>query len=89
MPLTFDELVPSRIIGRDPDDLHIVAIGFGCVMISRKVLEDKRWNFRWDTEKPEMKATEDMKWSLDINKLGYEIWCHTGVLCQHHPKAWF
>lgn len=88
MPLTLDDIIPSRIVGDNPDDMHITAIGFGCVMISRKVLEDKRWKFRYDIEHPEKLTTEDMWWSIDMFNLGYPIHCHTGILCKHYPKAW-
>ena len=88
MPLTIDDMIPSRIVGEDFNDIHITAIGFGCVLISRKVLEDKRWKFRYDTEHPEKHTTEDMWWSIDMFKLGYPILCHTGIMCKHYPKAW-
>lgn len=87
-PLTFNELTPSRVIGHPDGDIHITAMGFGCVMISRKVLEDERWKFRWKEDEPERKTTEDMWWSLDLKELGYDFYAHTGVLCQHFPKSW-
>ena len=87
-PLTNDDLVPSRIIGDESSDIQISAMGFGCVMISRKVLEDSRWQFRWDVANPDMPTTEDMWWSIDVKKLGYNIYCDTGIMCKHWPKMW-
>lgn len=79
------ELFPPRLIG-DKDDLPLVGIGMGCVMFSRKLMEDDRWNFRFNPEKPD--TTEDLWFSVDIVPLGYTIYADTGVLCYHHFKKW-
>lgn len=86
IPLSFGDLIPSRVIG--DGDIFITAIGFGCCLVTRKVLTDTSWQFRWKEDEPDRPTTEDMWWSIDMTKLGYRIFAHTGVLCQHHPKAW-
>lgn len=84
-PLTWNDLIPSRVVGDKSGDVRINALGLGCCMVSRKVMEDTRWTFRFDESR---RTTEDMWWSIDIKNLGYTICCDTGLLCQHYPKAW-
>lgn len=84
IPLELNDLVPSRVLGLE-DEPMVSAIGFGCVMLSRKIMEDDRWQFRYDESTG---ATEDMWWSIDVKNLGYNIYCDTAVLCNHFPKPW-
>lgn len=84
--MTIQELFPSRLIGGPDDEYRIAALGTGCVLISRKVLEDVRWSFRYDEKK--VNTTEDMWWSLDMRGLGYEIYLDTSVVNRHHMKSW-
>lgn len=82
--ITLEEVFPSRFIG-DNDSIKITAIGFGCVLISRKVMEDQRWSFRAVANK---KTTEDMWFSIDIKNLDYKIYADSRVCCRHLSKAW-
>ena len=79
-----DEIRPSRLLGELGDDVQITAIGTGCLMLSRKVMEAD-WAFRWDVTTA---ATEDMHFSIDIKKLGYQIYADSHVLCRHYNRPW-
>jgi len=79
-----EEIRPSRLLGDLGDYVQITAIGTGCLMLSRKAMEDN-WAFRWDVT---TKATEDMHFSIDIKKLGYPIYADSHVLCRHYNRPW-
>lgn len=82
--IPIEELSPSRLLGKKGDEVQLTAVGTGCLMLSRKVMEDK-WQFRWT---PSTRATEDMWFSIDIKKLGYRIYADSYVLCRHYAKPW-
>ena len=84
--MTVQELFPNRLIGGPNDDLKIIAIGTGCFMASRKLMEDERWNFRFNPDKPD--TTEDMWFCLDLRSLGYEIYLDSRVCCRHWMRPW-
>lgn len=54
--------------------------GFGCVLTSTKLLRemDHEW-FSYE------KFSEDFDFCLKARKLGYQLWCDTGILCGHLP----
>jgi len=79
------ELFPSRLIGKEKNDIKITAVGCGCLLLSRKVMADSRWQWRWVDGK---KTTEDMWFSIDVKKLGYEIFVDSHVLCNHLSRPW-
>ena len=80
-----EELFPSRLLGMGGDDLSVVAIGTGIMLVGRKLMEDPRWHFRYDAT---TEGTEDMWFSIDITELGYEIFADSGVCCRHLAKPW-
>ena len=84
--MTVQELFPNRLIGGPKDEIKIIALGTGCFMTSRKLMEDERWNFRFNPDKPD--PTEDMWFSQDLRNLGYEIYLDSSVCCRHHMKIW-
>jgi len=63
---------------------EVDAVGTGCIMISRKVLQDVGYPFR-----NEYKPDGTKKMGLDINfcrraqEKGYKIYCQTDYLCSH------
>ncbi len=69
--LTFDEVKNPNLIGVD-------ACGLGCVLISRKVLE--KIKFRYNKED---NAFDDIWFSIDAKKNGFNIFCDTSVKCKH------
>lgn len=79
-----EELLPSRLITWDDKDIKPVAIGTGCFLASRKLMEDK-WDWRWDRN---LEGTEDMFFSIDVKSLGYEICVDSRVGCRHYPQMW-
>ena len=79
-----EELFPSRLITWEDKDIKPIAIGTGCFLASRKLMEDA-WQWRWDKS---LDGTEDMFFSTDIKNLGYEICVDSRVCCRHHPQAW-
>lgn len=83
--IPLSELFPCRLLGND-SDLKIVAIGTGCFLASRELMEDNRWKFRYNPERPD--TTEDMWFSLDVRGLGYEIYGDSHVCCRHLPRGW-
>ena len=82
--ITNEELLPSRLIPVDDDDIHITALGTGCLMMSRESMEAD-WRFRYEVSTP---ATEDMFLCLDLKLYGYTIHLDTYVKCRHYPKPW-
>jgi hypothetical protein len=82
--VTNEELNPSRLIPEDDLDIKVTAIGLGCVLMSREVME-KPWSFRYTLDTP---GTEDMWMSLDLKKFGYQINLDTYIRCKHTPKPW-
>lgn len=79
-----EELLPSRLIPDGDNDIHITALGTGCLMMSREAME-KPWRFRYELASP---ATEDMFLCLDLKKFGYEIYLDTYIKCRHYPRPW-
>jgi hypothetical protein len=85
MPLSIDDLIPSRLIGDADSGIQILSHGTGCLLISRKIMEDPNWKFRYDVRTP---ATEDTWFCIDMRKMGHTLYCDTGVIAKHYPKAW-
>lgn len=83
-PLNNEELLPSRLIPEDDEDIHITALGTGCLMMSREAMTQP-WRFRYTITTP---ATEDMFLCLDLKRFGYEIYLDTYVKCRHYPRPW-
>lgn len=84
--LDVQELFPNRVIGDKNSDVKIVAFGTGCWMASRKMMDDERWTFRYNPDKPN--TTEDMWFSMDMTSLGYEIYANTEICCRHYMMPW-
>jgi len=79
-----EELFPSRLITWEDKDIKPIAIGTGCFLASRKLMED---NWKWRYEK-DLDGTEDMFFSTDVKRLGYEICVDSRVCCRHYPQTW-
>lgn len=75
-PFGIMAVLPSRII-------DCAAIGLGCVLIHRDVLE--KVEFRYD---PATDATDDAFFSYDARKAGYPVYLDSGLLCQHYYNSW-
>lgn len=84
--LNINEIFPNRLIGGEKDPIRIIALGTGCFMMSRRLMEDENWSFRFNPDKPE--TTEDMWFSIDIRELGYEIYLDSRICCRHNMKTW-
>jgi hypothetical protein len=64
--------------------IEVDAVGTGCIILSRKILEAVKYPF-----KNEYDADGIKKYGLDFNfcqrakKLGFKVYCHLDYLCQH------
>jgi glycosyltransferase involved in cell wall biosynthesis len=54
------------------------AIGLGCALISKEVIE--RFRFKHESSKD---PTDDMFFSIEMKRLGYQIYADTGLICRH------
>lgn len=83
-----------------PEDtiLEVDAVGTGCLMIHRSVLEDLREksnenqgkDWAWFVEGA-IKGTyfgEDLLFSKRLKSFGYKIHAHTGAILPHHKDFW-
>lgn len=67
-----------------PDDklFHIKGCGFGFCITSTKLLKDV-WDHFGPAFSPYPWAGEDISFCHRVNKLGYQIWCDSRVICGH------
>lgn len=79
---------PSKILPMTPQDvddappfMEVGAMGLGCVLIHRSVLEKVK--FRYD---PEKNAFDDMFFSSDAKEAGFKLYADTTVDCVHVVK---
>lgn len=66
--------------------LEVSAIGTGCLLIRRNVLEKMEWPYFWYEESPDEKEgmmTEDVVFCIKAKKAGFRIHCDTSILCGH------
>jgi len=66
--------------------IEVSAIGTGCLLIKRNVLEDMEWPYFWYEESPDEKEemmTEDVFFCIKAKNVGFKIHCDTSVLCGH------
>jgi hypothetical protein len=60
--------------------------GFGCVLTSRAALAAVDFDFtanQVETEHGLRLESEATRWTLDANFLGFPVFMHGGVICQH------
>lgn len=85
---------PNRAIGDNvtaSDDVRILDgtvkkfahVGLGCLLIRRDVFSKVRFRHR-----PDVDAAPDAWFAADCAKNGFEIYGHTGLLCEHRNQAW-
>ncbi|MBI5398345.1 glycosyltransferase family 2 protein [Candidatus Woesearchaeota archaeon] len=58
---------------------EIAASGFGCMLLSAKVLKDIKYRYN-----PAIDSGEDIMFCLDARTKGYKIYCDTSVKCDHY-----
>lgn len=70
-----------------PRLIEVGNLGTGCILIHRNVLE--KIKFRYD---PNKTSFDDSWFAYDAQKLGFKLYCDTGVKCQHlvseRPWKW-
>lgn len=69
--IDISEVLPDRL-------MKIYTAGFGCALISRKVLEKVDIDYN-----PKSMAGEDVMFFVNAGKLGFEIFADTSVKCEH------
>lgn len=74
---SFDELMPSRLVG------NLAFTGVGCLLIKKEVL--KKIRFRYDLN---IEACDDRFFGEDARKNGFEIFLDTSMFCSHMPNSW-
>jgi len=64
---------------------QVDALGTGCMLIKRKVIEGMKWP--WFYYKPDYEletfATEDVAFCEDAAEKGFETWCDFSIRCGH------
>lgn len=67
---------------------QVDSMGTGCMLIETPIL--KTMEFPWfnyaKSEQGQRLQTEDVVFCDKARKLGYEVWCHGGVRCDHIGK---
>ncbi len=80
----YDSIDPAKWQGLTECD----AIGTGCIIIKREVLEKVVYPFRNEYDKTgEKKLGLDLNFCYRAKKLGYKVFCHTDYLCSHHTRT--
>lgn len=74
--MEMDDLDPPRL-------QQIRGVGLGCMLISRKVLEEVQFHFDANHS-----SFDDMWFCNDAQKAGFSIFLDTGVLCKHLEMDW-
>lgn len=62
------------------------AIGTGCLLVKREVLESMEWpwfEYRPDPEGKHKFMSEDVVFCIEARKKGFEIWCDPTIMCGH------
>ncbi|MBI4739791.1 glycosyltransferase family 2 protein [Candidatus Woesearchaeota archaeon] len=59
--------------------IEVAATGFGCMLLSRRVLQDIGYRYN-----PAINSGEDILFCLDARAKGYKIYCDTSVKCDHY-----
>lgn len=84
-----DENSPEKYQSRNPVQgeflVKVDALGTGCMLIKRRVLETLKWP--WFYYKPNYAvqkfATEDVAFCEDAIAKGFEVWCDFTIRCGH------
>lgn len=79
--ITFEQYENKEI----KDLTKIDAIGTGCIMVKRKVLEKIKRPFEdWFDDDGIMITNDDMYFSIKCHKEGFEVWTHGEYMCSHY-----
>ena len=82
---SFQPVRDERMYGLQEVD----AVGSGCMLIARRVLEDigKRWfNPKWN-EKGTSRRSGDFNFCTKAREKGYKVWAHFDYPCEHIKQA--
>ncbi len=89
LPLVWLKTKDGKVKRANPEQtinvglIEVGAIGVGCVLIAREVLE--KIEFRYE---PEKKAFDDMFFCMDARKLGYTLWLDSSIRAEHYHTHW-
>jgi len=79
-----DEMDMMRVITKIPSNPFTVdGIGFGCVMMKRRPMDDMINKFKGNVFQFNDKSSEDLFWSREVKKLGYELQVYPDCTCAH------
>lgn len=68
---------------------EVDAVGFGCVVISRRVLVATLGKHAWDRETDDNGFTtcsEDFAYCKRVRAAGYRVWAHFDYMCEHYKE---
>jgi hypothetical protein len=86
------ELPNAAIVG-EPYPILVDAVGAGCLLIKREVLEavyqaNSESHYPWFQILPGTKGGEDFEFCRRARELGYKVWVDFSVQCNHAAPGW-
>lgn len=81
-----DNIIKTHAIKRNTGIQKIWRCGGSCMLIKREVfekLEKPYFKFEYNEEGVEHTRSEDLYFCDQATKAGFEIWCDSGLICNH------